>query len=109
MFHALVVPADLTQDAYGTDISDYREIQAVVRGPFDIVRFSTPAFDVSVFVNDEGLILQLPFNERASWLTGRHLAGDALVAGGVDAAGNTLSVDFQLEGTITRLFNQEPA
>lgn len=58
---------------------------------------------LSVFVNDEGLLIDLEVNAFASALTAdgdypQTLVGDVLIAGGVDDEGNTLGLsDFQAD------------
>lgn len=78
------------------------EAQQVVGGLVDVVNVDSRNLGwLSVFVNDEGLILEMDINTFASALTadGRYsqtLVGDVLIAGGVDDEGNTLGLtDFQ--------------
>lgn len=78
------------------------EAQQVVGGTIDIVNVNSRHLGwVTIFVNDEGLLIDLDMNAFASALTAdgdysQVLVGDVLIAGGVDGEGNTLGLtDFQ--------------
>lgn len=68
-------------DTKGT-LSDY---QAVVGGWIEAVTMR----DFTVYVNEEGLLIGLPFNQGASQITGRPLVGNACIVGNPDQWGNT--------------------
>lgn len=74
------------------------EAQQVVGGIVDVVNVDSRHLGwLSVFVNDEGLLLDLDVNAFASALTAdsnfsQTLVGDVLIAGGVDDEGNTLGL-----------------
>lgn len=79
-------------------IKDYRDIQRAVGGYFDVVNVTR---DTSFWVHDEGLLIRLPVNRRATFamwkldpeLVGQLiLVGPVLVSGGTDDDGNTLSI-----------------
>ena len=60
--------------------------------------------EISVYVNDEGLLFNLPHNPRASWWTDRrNLVGNAVITGGADSEGNTLDVP---EGLVDLINNE---
>ncbi|MFA5626108.1 MAG: DUF3846 domain-containing protein [Thiohalomonadaceae bacterium] len=69
-------------------INDYTDIQAVVGGLFDVA-----GLEGNVFVNDEGLLVGLPYNPVASLYAKQHLVGDAVVTGFADAEGNTTDIN----------------
>jgi hypothetical protein len=79
----------------GRDIvGDLASMQAIVGGliqPLDLTEDST------IWVNEEGLLLDLPFNQLATdllrqWYDGLSLVGTAFVTGGTDEDGNTLPI-----------------
>ena len=104
MFTALLVTPDNT--CAEVTVDNYKQIQQLVGGPFDIARTEVRGDDVSIYVHDEGLIIGLPTNTIATVLRQmpyvylpleeRHrmppLVGPALIGGGVDAEGNSLSI-----------------
>jgi len=55
------------------------EAQAIVGGLIEIV---IDDGEKQLIVNEEGLLLGLPFNETASRMTGRHIVGPALLLAG---------------------------
>lgn len=59
-------------------------INNLVGGWFDCVT----ADDFVMYVHDEGLLIGLEMNSMASFLTGRPIAGDALIVGTLDENGN---------------------
>lgn len=69
-------------------------MQAIVGGliqPLDLTEDST------IWVNEEGLLLDLPYNHVATellrqWYQGLSLCGTAFLTGGTDEDGNTLSI-----------------
>lgn len=79
-------------------INDYRGIQDAVGGYFDVVNATE---DTAFWVHDEGLLIGLPINRRATFAMWKLapdlirqliLVGPVLVSGGTDDEGNTLSV-----------------
>lgn len=95
------IPVDLDEPLERREIEmgDIKEYQLIVGGMFDVIDFEhQPA---SVFFNDEGKIIGLPMNERATLLLWVHaprfkghdfVAGDALLLGVPDDEGDTQSV-----------------
>lgn len=107
---AIFVPVDRLEPTEVRTINDFTQIQGVVAGTFDVVRSEVfhgdEIVDISVYVNDEGLIWHLPVNTRACELTGQMLVGPALVTGGVDPEGNTLSAPDWLQLRIDIINNR---
>lgn len=72
--------------------------QGVVDGWVDVVDLNSPTAGImSMYVNDEGLLLDLPINTMGTLLneeggSGSPIAGDVLILGGVDDEGNTLGL-----------------
>ena len=102
----MVVPADINEPCVMRAIErgDIDAMQSIVGGLFDVARGEGPGGEaISVWVNDEGLLMGLPLNERASVIAGRgaHLVGDAFVTGGVDDEGNTLDIPLLTAMAIT--------
>ena len=101
-YTALVIPADRELPCYHTVIESFRDLQGKVGGTFDMVVANVVDDDfnpvnIDIWVNDEGLIWQMPQNQRAEWLAGKHLVGDAVVSGEPTAEGESTSVpDFLL-------------
>ena len=66
MVKALVVPTTEGEPIVECEVKKLEDYQAVVGGwiePVDI-----PALGVTVYVHEEGLMLDLPFNPRATFL-----------------------------------------
>lgn len=103
MFTALLVPCQSIK-IESVQIDGYRDVQRHVGGPFDIARFEVASHDVSVWVHDEGLLVGMPVNFIATALRDIAyldagaprpdipLVGDALISGGVDHEGESLSI-----------------
>ena len=100
-FRAIVLPTDPYAGPREIMVDGIDAMQSAIGGYFDCVRARIGDDDVSIYVHDEGLLIGLPANRRAcvlAWMGGYGdpsstlLVGDALVAGGVDAEGNTLDV-----------------
>lgn len=84
------------------------QAQKVCDGWVDVVNVDSRHLGwLSIFVNDEGLLIGLDVNPFASAITAdgqypQHLVGDVLIAGGVDDDGNTEGLtDFQIEVLLT--------
>ena len=81
---------------------DIRFMQSCVGGTFDVIDTTSPA--LSLWINDEGRILRLRPNMRAThllwcvdsrWRSLNFLAGSVLVTGQPDEEGNTTSVPVE--------------
>lgn len=79
------------------------EIRKHVGGYFDVAQ---GMIGCSIFVHDEGLLIGLDGNGLATALHayGHYLAGPAVIAGGVDNEGNTLSVPTEVLAEIHAIF-----
>ena len=93
-FRGLLIPVDIAEPARPVQYDDCIDIQDAVKGLFDVVRVEMRTkqygtVEISLWVNDEGLIMQLPVNMRASGLFKKHLVGPVMVSGAADYAGET--------------------
>lgn len=91
----IVIPSDMDRKPYWLAVQDYTDIQRHVGGHFDSVstkvdprQFDTDhtgeAFVLCGYVHDEGLLIGLPTNERASVMFQRQLVGDVLIISGTN-------------------------
>ena len=96
---ALIIPTTFVP--YVTNVNGgYKELQSLVGGLIEGVESPSNPNDnrlqfsesFSGYVNEEGLILGLPFNTLASILFGAYLCGDCVVTGGVDDEGNDMDI-----------------
>jgi len=103
--HALLVPAlgNLAVEAIQLGKSDLSRRQEMVLGLIDYVELIEPP--ASIILNDEGLLLGLPFNYRATellWAGNRYhrgqtaLVGNVLVVGPADEQGDDTDVPAEL-------------
>jgi hypothetical protein len=88
MVQGIVIPAETEQPLERRDFARLEDYQAVVRGWIEAV--DLPDLGVTIYVNEEGLLRQLPFNSRASFLLWYYvpaarqeamLVGDAVLVG----------------------------
>lgn len=110
MVKALVIPAVEGEPITEREVDTLEDYQAVVGGwiePVDI-----PALGVTVYVRDEGLILNLPFNPRATFLwwyfvpEARQraiLVGPALITGLPDRSGDSTDVPSEVVEMLAHL------
>ena len=103
MFTGIVIPADEALPLEKLEVHGIQDMQKAVGGLFEVLDTQEPA--ASVWSNEEGLILDLPVNRRASillWLGNKAhrgyttLRGDCLVTGNPDDQGQTTSVSPEL-------------
>lgn len=96
MVSGLVIPADAEAPLEPREFTSLEDYQAAVGGWIEAV--DLPGFGVTIYVNEEGLLRQLPFNSRASFLWWYHvpearqkamLVGDAVLVGLPDRHGDT--------------------
>lgn len=109
MVKALVIPASEGEPITECEVNKLEEYQAVVGGwiePVDI-----PALGVTVFVHEEGLMLSLPFNPRATFLwwyfvpearQKAMLVGPALVTGLPDRSGDSTDVPSEVTAMLAQ-------
>ncbi|MGB3684942.1 MAG: DUF3846 domain-containing protein [Ornithinimicrobium sp.] len=98
MITVVVIPAEIEQPVQRMEIegelSDYQHIVGGLIEAVDCGGADREAF----YVNEEGLLMDLDYNQRATvytmWRTSRqaYLVGDAVLVGPVDDEGNTTSV-----------------
>lgn len=94
----LVIPADPAKPCELREIPDTLEsYQAIVGGWIESAPVMGEPFDI-IYVNEEGLLIGLPINLRASTMTPSfgHLFGDAVVVGG-DRHGESQSISVKAQ------------
>lgn len=114
---ALVVKTDDTREV--VEIIDGTLLhfaQGIVGGLVDVVNVRSDLLgDLTIWVNDEGLLLEMEQNRFASALTAEGeyaqvIVGDVVVTGGVDEEGNTLPIsDFAAEMLLRALVVKDDA
>jgi hypothetical protein len=96
VIHAIQIPVDEERPLYKVAIEDLSGMQAAVGGFIEVVDLGP--LTASLIVNEEGKLMKLPINRRATllfWLLfpsirGRDvIAGDAIIVGHPDNQGNT--------------------
>ena len=93
MITVLHVPADMDKPAALMDIEPtLDEFQTLVGGMIE----SLPT--APGYANEEGLLIGLPYNPRASAMCDYDLCGDVVFTGGVDAEGEDLPVSDEFVG-----------
>jgi hypothetical protein len=113
MIKGIVIPADVEAPVTLWEIrpglpDDFR---AIVGGHLEAVMFDQPR--ASLYINEEGKLMSLPVNQRATALTWAHnsafrgldvIAGDAVLVGPPDDDGDDQAVP---EAYVELLFNTE--
>lgn len=103
MVHGVVIPADSEQALVVREFTSLEDYQSAVGGWIEAV--DLPGLGATVYVNEEGLLRQLPLNGRASFLWWYHvpavrqnamLVGDAVVIGLPDHSGNNTDLPLQV-------------
>ena len=85
-----------------------RFLQAAVGGLIEAIDFEVIGFEYTLWLNEEGKISGLPYNDLATYLVagnlfpGDYIVGDCIVTGGTGPEGETLSLD---EDEVTMLVN----
>lgn len=109
MVRGLVVPAAEDAAIVLRDFAQLEDYQAVVGGyiePVDI-----PSLGITIYVNEEGLLRQLPFNSRITflWWYEVHearqtamLVGDAVIVGIPDRRGESTDVPQPMVDLLTK-------
>jgi len=75
-------------------------LQAAVGGLIEPVDFEVMGLEHTLWLNEEGKILGLPYNDLATYLVagwlfpGDYIVGDCIVTGGTGPEGETLSLDY---------------
>lgn len=109
MVRALRIPADADEPITEIPVDSLEDYQAVVGGyiePVDI-----PSLGITTYINEEGLLRQLPFNSRATFLwwyevhearQSAMLFGNALIVGIPDRRGESTDVPQPLVDLLTK-------
>ena len=103
--HSIIIPADneLAMRQAEIGASHLPDYQAVTGGLIELVGLDNPPS--SLYFNEEGKLLELPMNRRATLLLWMHnpafrmrdvIVGDALMVGSVDSEGYDTSVPDEL-------------
>jgi len=101
MMKVVVIPASEEFEAYSTEVEsvEYKFLSDKVGGMIEVVGFRDD--QASMYLNEEGKILGMPRNPRATSLAKRHgaislmdyIAGDAVVVGPVDEDGEDTGLE----------------
>jgi hypothetical protein len=94
MYQSIVIP--VLGDTYETTIENFQQKQQLIGGLFDVIVVTRVLEDrpitFDVWVDDEGLLKELPLNTRASVIAGRTVVGPAVITGQANANGDCTSV-----------------
>lgn len=99
MVQGIVVPSDERAPVEVCEFRSLEDYQTAVGGWIEAV--DIPSLGITIYVNEEGLLRQLPFNPRATFLWWYHqaearqqtmLVGNALVVGLPDRSGESTDV-----------------
>ena len=88
-------------------------LQAAVKGDIEHTEIFHPDFmdrDLDVWVNDEGKLIRLPYNEKATLIShldkyGDYICGDALITSH-DDEGNTIGLDDEAIAALRSLMDR---
>ncbi|MBD8478954.1 DUF3846 domain-containing protein [Microbacterium sp. CFBP 8794] len=102
MVQGIIIPADNTAPLRTTTLDFLEDYQRAVGGWIEAV--DIPELGVTMYVNEEGLIRDLPFNRRATFLWRFHvpqardarLVGDIAVVGLTDEEGENTDMPSEL-------------
>lgn len=110
MARGVVIPADEGQPIYTEEFQDYLDYQRNVGGVFQVLDLDT--IKASLFINEEGKLLKLPGNRRATYLWWASisayvigddvLSGDVVLIGLPDDDGDTQSLSDELVYLFTK-------
>lgn len=110
MVKVIVIPQDEEQPLDVREVNGLGDMQAIVGGLIEPIDIDRPS--ATIMVNEEGLILDLPVNRRASLLlwvgNSRYrglsaVRGDAFVIGLPDDEGDSTDVPEELENLLTKV------
>src|ERR1035437_2762169 len=110
VIHVLLIPADNDNAVtmIGTEAT-LDAFQEIVGGLIEVVTLSEVGRH-SLYFNEEGKLLHLPFNSRATWLLHKGtnsvldvIVGDAFLAGPVDDDGNDTNVGLAVMQSVPGL------
>lgn len=102
MVQGIIIPADNTAPLRTAALDSLEDYTRAVGGWFEAV--DIPGLGVTMYVNEEGLIRDLPFNRRATFLWRFHvpqardarLVGDVAVVGLTDDEGESTELPSEL-------------
>lgn len=107
MVTGVIIPADESMAVSQHEFNDLRDYQEAVGGLIEAIDLEFPA--MSFFANEEGKLIGLPVNRRATILWWLHspaaygydvLAGDAVLVGQPDQHGDTQSAPDEFIGLL---------
>ncbi|MEV7769856.1 DUF3846 domain-containing protein [Microbacterium sp. NPDC086615] len=107
MVQGIIIPADSTASLKVSTLTSLEDYQQAVGGWIEAV--DIPDLGVTMYVNEEGLIRDLPFNRRATFLWRFHvpqardarLVGDVAVVGLIDDEGENTELPSELRRRLT--------
>jgi len=108
MVTGVIIPADESVAVARHEFNGLHDYQEAVGGLIEAIDLEFPA--MSFFANDEGKLIGLPINRRATILWWLHspavfgydmIAGDAVLVGQPDRVGETQSVPDELVALLT--------
>jgi len=77
MQNLFIIAPDAPMEMRIVDDVDLRTLQELVGGYIELVNM--PEIDGDMYVNEEGLLMGLEYNAKASDLTGQHIVGTAVI------------------------------
>jgi hypothetical protein len=90
----ILVPSDTTKESTTVPIGDYKDICEYVGGTIDVVTMTVAPNEFNIkdvekfvlcgYVHDEGLLIGLDVNPRASIIFGREIVGDVVLISGTN-------------------------
>jgi len=107
MVQGIIIPADNTVPLRTATLDSLEDFQRAVGGWIEAV--DIPVLGVTMYVNEEGLIRDLPFNRRATFLWRFHvpqardarLVGDVAVVGLIDDEGENTELPSEFRRRLT--------
>ncbi|MBV1778722.1 DUF3846 domain-containing protein [Paeniglutamicibacter sp. ABSL32-1] len=111
MVKGIFIPADQEQDIELREYNSLDDYQLAVQGNIEAMDINRP--DATIFINEEGKLIDLDTNGRATLIMWVHLSryrgmdiiqGDVVIIGRPDPKGNTQDVPQEL---VDLLFNTE--
>ncbi|MBT8161457.1 MULTISPECIES: DUF3846 domain-containing protein [Arthrobacter] len=103
MISAILIPADEETPISLIDIDGLRDMQRAVGGLIEVMDIDRP--DATLVINEEGKLISLPMNRRATLACWTHLSrwrgmdallGDVIIVGRPNDDGDTTSVPDEL-------------
>lgn len=99
MTKALLIDTDNTIKSI--NITDYKDIQSAVGGLITTAPNLNPQTpECTIFVNDEGLLIGMPYNQVATSFANYTLVGPAVILGPDDEEGETTDVTADITNAV---------